>query len=442
MLGAVILQVVLIALNAVFASAEIAVISMNETKLNTMADEGNKRAVKLVRLTRQPARFLATIQVAITMAGLLGSAFAAENFAGPVVDLLIRMGIHVPERVMRSVVVILITLILAYFNLVFGELVPKRIAMKKADSLAMGMSNMLYGVSKIFAPLVFLLTVSTNGILRLMGIDPEEQEEQVSEEEIRMLLNTGKKQGTIDSQETEFIQNIFEFDDISVEELCTHRLDVVYLSLEDDDRQWEQIIHESRHTFFPVCGENIDDIRGVLDTKDYFRMMGKPREYILEHAVDPIDLVPETMKANTLFQNMKVNRRYFAAIIDEYGGISGIITLHDLMEALVGEIYETEDVQVPAAVEPEGDNAWRIRGYADLEDVAEILDKELPTDTYETFSGFVCGIIGRIPKEGEQFVCQYEDLTIQVYNVENHKVGETLVIKKEPEEPENEQKKR
>ena len=275
MIGALILQVVLIALNAVFASAEIAVISANDTKLKNMADEGNKRAWKLVKLTEQPSRFLSTIQVAITMAGLLGSAFAAENFAGPVVSLLVSLGITAPEKVMRSIVVILITLILAYFNLVFGELVPKRIAMKNPEGLSLRLSNMLYAVSKVFAPLVFLLTVSTNGVLRLMGIDPEEHEEQVSEEEIKMLLATGSKQGNIDAQETELIQNVFEFDDISVEELCTHRLDVVYLSLEDDDAQWEETIHESRHTFFPVCGESIDDIRGVLNTKDYFRMRSR-----------------------------------------------------------------------------------------------------------------------------------------------------------------------
>ncbi|MFQ6804972.1 MAG: hemolysin family protein [Lachnospiraceae bacterium] len=439
MIGAVILQVVLIALNAVFASAEIAVISMNETKLKKMAEDGNKKAIKLSKLTEQPARFLSTIQVAITMAGLLGSAFAAENFAGPVVDALVSLGIHAPEKVMRSVVVLLITVILAYFNLVFGELVPKRIAMKKTEAMALGMSGMLYAVSKAFAPLVFLLTVSTNGVLRLIGIDPEEQEEQVSEEEIRMLLTTGNEQGNIDAQETEMIQNVFEFDDISVLELCTHRLDVVYLSLEDDDAQWEETIHESRHTFFPVCGESIDDIRGVLNTKDYFRMRGKSREYILEHAVDQVDLVPETMKANVLFQNMQKSRNYFAAVIDEYGGISGIITLHDLMEALVGELYETEEAPMPLAVEKIGENTWKVRGYADLEDVSDALEVELPTDTYDTFSGFICGLIGKVPRNGEQFSCEYESLEIQVHTVENHRVMETTVTKREVAEEEEEE---
>ena len=439
MIGAVILQVVLIALNAVFASAEIAVISMNETKLKKMAEDGNKKAIKLSKLTEQPARFLSTIQVAITMAGLLGSAFAAENFAGPVVDALVSLGIHAPEKVMRSVVVLLITVILAYFNLVFGELVPRRIAMKKTEAMALGMSGMLYAVSKAFAPLVFLLTVSTNGVLRLIGIDPEEQEEQVSEEEIRMLLTTGNEQGNIDAQETEMIQNVFEFDDISVLELCTHRLDVVYLSLEDDDAQWEETIHESRHTFFPVCGESIDDIRGVLNTKDYFRMRGKSREYILEHAVDQVDLVPETMKANVLFQNMQKSRNYFAAVIDEYGGISGIITLHDLMEALVGELYETEEAPMPLAVEKIGENTWKVRGYADLEDVSDALEVELPTDTYDTFSGFICGLIGKVPRNGEQFSCEYESLEIQVHTVENHRVMETTVTKREMTEEEEEE---
>ena len=235
------------------------------------------------------------------------------------------------------------------------------------------------------------------------------------------------------------IQNVFEFDDISVLELCTHRLDVVYLSLEDDDAQWEETIHESRHTFFPVCGESIDDIRGVLNTKDYFRMRGKSREYILEHAVDQVDLVPETMKANVLFQNMQKSRNYFAAVIDEYGGISGIITLHDLMEALVGELYETEEAPMPLAVEKIGENTWKVRGYADLEDVSDALEVELPTDTYDTFSGFICGLIGKVPRNGEQFSCEYESLEIQVHTVENHRVMETTVTKREMTEEEEEE---
>ena len=266
MVGPLILQVVLIALNAIFASAEIAVISMNETKLKKMAEDGDRRARHLYTLTEQPAKFLSTIQVAITLAGQLGSAFAADSFSGPLSDWIISMGVDVPERVVRTVALVVITVILAYFSLVFGELVPKRIAMKKSEQLSLLLSGLLYGVSKAFAPLVFLLTKSTNGVLRLLHINPEEEEEQVTEEEIRMLLMEGNAQGNIDSEESEMIRNVFEFDDISVEQICTHRVDMDCLYLDEDMKEWETLIHSSRHTHYPVCNENQEDFVGVLDT--------------------------------------------------------------------------------------------------------------------------------------------------------------------------------
>ena len=275
MVGPLILQVVLIALNAIFASAEIAVISMNETKLKKMAEDGDRRARHLYTLTEQPAKFLSTIQVAITLAGQLGSAFAADSFSGPLSDWIISIGVDVPERVVRTVALVVITVILAYFSLVFGELVPKRIAMKKSEQLSLLLSGLLYGVSKAFAPLVFLLTKSTNGVLRLLHINPEEEEEQVTEEEIRMLLMEGNAQGNIDSEESEMIRNVFEFDDISVEQICTHRVDMDCLYLDEDMKEWETVIHSTRHTHYPVCKENQEDIVGVLDTKDYFRLEDK-----------------------------------------------------------------------------------------------------------------------------------------------------------------------
>src|SRR5699024_8434222 len=229
-----------------------AVISMNETKLKMMAEEKDKRAMKLFALVEQPARFLATIQVAITLAGLLGGAFAADNFAGPLTDALIGAGVSIPRNVLNSIAVIVITLVLTYFQLVFGELVPKRIAMKKTESLALGMSGILSFMAKATAPLVWLLTVSTNGILRLMGIDPNQNEDTVTEEEIRMLLVEGNEQGVIPQEENDIIQNVFEFNDTSVEQICTRRRDVIYLSLQDDMEEWEKIIYENRHTHYPV----------------------------------------------------------------------------------------------------------------------------------------------------------------------------------------------
>lgn len=433
MVQPVILLLVLIFLNATFASAEIAVISMNETKLKQLAFHGDSRALKLVSLTEQPAKFLATIQVAITLAGLLQSAFAAENFAGPLVRILVQAGVTIPENVLRSAAIVMITLVLAYFNLVLGELVPKRIAMKKSESMALGMSKMLYLVSKIFAPLVWLLTVSTNLILRLIGMNPEEEEEAVSEEEIRLLLLEGNEKGTIQAEETEMIQNIFEFDDISVEEICTHRREVITLSVNASEEKWRSIILANRHTHYPVCGEDQDDILGILDTKDYFRMEDQSMGNVMKNGMDPAFFVPEGMKANLLFRQMKEKRTYFAVLIDEYGGMSGIITLHDLMESLVGELDEKEEPAKPRDIESLGENRWRIQGSTDLDDVEETVGEKLPTDVYDTFSGFICGAIGRVPDDGEQFTCRTGNLMIQVHQVKNHMVGATTTVKETEE---------
>jgi len=421
-MGPLILQVVLIALNAIFASAEIAVISMNDTKLQKMAKEGDTRAKRLVALTEQPTKFLSTIQVAITLAGLLGSAFAAENFAGALAAAIQGTGVGISAAVLETFAVFVITLILAYFNLVFGELVPKRVGMKKAEGLALGMSGMLTMVSKFFAPLVWLLTASTNGILKLLGINPEDEDETVSEEEIYMMLEVGAEKGTIDREETEWIRNVFAFDDTSVDEVCTHRVDVTALGLEESDEEWKETILQSRFTYYPVYGEDQDDIVGVLNTKDYFRLEDKSRENILAKAVEKPYYVPETMKADVLFHNMKKERKHFAMVLDEYGGLSGVISMHDLMELLVGDLDEDEKEIVAV-----GENTWKISGGASLDDVAEELELKLPVEEYDTFGGYIFGELGKIPDDGAKFELEAGGMKIQVEKVENHRIIDTVV---------------
>ena len=431
-MGPLILQVVLIALNAIFASAEIAVISMNDTKLQKMAKEGDARAKRLVALTEQPTKFLSTIQVAITLAGLLGSAFAAENFAGALVAAIQGTGVGISAAVLETFAVFVITLVLAYFNLVFGELVPKRVGMKKAEGLALGMSGMLTMVSKFFAPLVWLLTASTNGILKLLGINPEDEDETVSEEEIYMMLEVGAEKGTIDKEETEWIRNVFAFDDTSVDEVCTHRVDVTALGLEESDEEWKETILQSRFTYYPVYRVDQDDIVGVLNTKDYFRLEEQSRENVLTRAVEKPYYVPETMKADVLFHNMKKERKHFAVVLDEYGGLSGVISMHDLMELLVGDLDEDEKEIVSV-----GENTWRISGGASLDDVAEELEIKLPVEEYDTFGGYIFGELGKIPDDGAKFVLEAGGMKIQVEKVENHRIIETVVKYEKPAEEQN-----
>lgn len=427
MVGAILLQLILICLNAVFASAEIAVISMNDARLKKLTQDGNKQAMRLSALIEQPARFLATIQVAITLAGLLGSAFAADHFAAPLVTLLVRSGIRIPRHLLNSATVFFITMILAYFSLVFGELIPKRIAMKKAEVMALSLSGTLDLVAKVFRPFVALLTGSTNGVLRMIGISPEEEDEKVTEEEIRMLLMTGNEQGTIPIQENQLIQNVFEFDDTAVEEICTHRMDVTAVSLTDSSEVWQETIRGSRHSYYPVYDETLDDVVGILDTKDYFRSDNHSKEYLMKHAVNQAHFVPRGMKANILFQQMQKSRNYFAVIMDEYGGMSGIITLHDLVETLMGDLADEETQQQPKEIEKIDECCWRVWGHANLLDVEDQLSVSFPTDRYHTFNGFICEVIGRVPTEGEQFECIYKNVKIAVLDVKNHRIGETIV---------------
>lgn len=421
------LQVILIALNAVFACAEIAVISFNDRKLAKLAAEGDKRALRLARLTSQPARFLATIQVAITLSGFLGSAFAAENFSGVLVDWVLSLGLSIPVETLDSLAVVLITILLSYFTLVFGELVPKQLAMRKAEALALGMSGLISGISRIFAPLVSFLTLSTNAVLRLLGVDTGAQSEEVSEEEILMMVDAGSEKGTIDNEERDFIQNVFAFDNLTVEEIITHRTDVTLLYLEDGAERWEKIIGETRFTYYPVCGETPDKILGVLNTKVYFRLQDKSMESILRDAVFPAYFVPETITADLLLRNMRRQKAQFAVVMDEYGGMSGIITIKDLLERLVGEL---EDDVVPEQsedeqAEPLENGLWKVGGGIELGTLSSLLGITLPEEGFETLNGLICHSLGYIPQPGESL--ESAGLEIQVEEVEDHQVKSVLL---------------
>ena len=423
----ILLQVVLILLNAVFACAEIAIISINDTKLAKLVAQGDKRAIRLAKLTSQPARFLATIQVAITLSGFLGIAFASENFSGVLVEWLVGLGVTVPVKVLDSIAVIFITIALSYFTLVFGELVPKQIAMRKAESLALGLSALINGISKVFAPIVSFLTISTNGMLRLLGVDPEAEEENVSEEEIRMMVDVGSQKGTIDHQEREFIQNVFEFDDLSAEELVTHRTDVIMLDLVDSMDIWKDIIFNSRHTLYPICEDSADKIVGILNAKEYFRLEDKSRDSVMKNAVSPAYFVPDTVKADILFRNMKKERHSLAVVLDEYGGMTGIITINDLVEQLVGDLGNNDEDEDIEMIEPVGEGAWKIHGSALLEHVAKVIGIALPYEDFDTFNGLIFHTLGNIPKDGTDIEVEVAGLIVKGIEIQNHQV-ETAVV--------------
>ncbi len=425
------LQVALIFCNAVFACAEIAVLSVNEVKLNKMCAEGNRRAKRLGKLTAQPAKFLATIQVAITLAGFLGSAFAAENFSDVLVDWLVGLGVTIPRSTLDTIAVILITLILSYFTLIFGELVPKRIAMKKSEQMAMALSGLLSIISKLFAPIVWFLSASTNLVLRCIGIDPNEEEEQVGEEDIRMMVDASSERGGIDHEEKEFIQNVFEFDDLTAEEIATHRTDVDLLWMDESMEEWAQLIHNTRHTRYPICEDSADNVVGVLNAKEYFRLADKSRENVMAVAVRAPYFVPETIKADALFRNMKRTGNPLAVVLDEYGGMVGIVTLNDLVEELVGDLGDDDtnlvDEDEPT-IEKLDDGSLLLTGNVELDDIESALDIELDQEEHDTLTGLVFDVLGAIPDDGDQDITlETEGLHIHVTSIRDHQVDRAEV---------------
>ena len=433
MIGPIILQIVLIILNAIFASAETAMVSSNTTRIEHLASEGDKRAKRLLALTANPSRFLSTVQVTITLAGFLGSAFAAENFADPLVDFLLARGLPLSEAVLDSICVFLITILLSFFSIVFGELVPKRVALKDPDKSALALAGLLNFVSVIFAPFVWILTKSTNAVLRMMRIDPNESDDEVTEEDVRIMLESGSEKGTIDKAETEMIRNIFEFDDTDLSEICTHRRDVVILYENESAETWEKILLETRFSYYPICGETADDIRDILDADKFFRTVGQLGfEAAVADARSKPMFVPEHGKADMLFSKMKETGETFAVLIDEYGGMQGVVTFHDLLDCLVGNLRGKEAEEIRSL----GENRWAVKGSASPDLVAETLHIELETEGYETFGGYVLDLLGAIPEDGSNPETETDDLLLQVTKVGDRRIEWVTVTKKPKEETE------
>lgn len=421
-----ILVLALIGVNALFAMSEIAIITLNDAKLHHDAENGNKKAKKLCKLVSEPNNFLATIQVAITLAGLLSSAFAADKYANFFTHLITNnVSFAINEGIVHTVVLVLLTVVLSYVTLVFGELVPKRIAMKKSESLALGISGLISGISVLFKPIVWILSVSTNLILRVIGIDPNEEDEQVSEEEILMLVETGGEKGAIDKDEQDFIRNVFEFDDLCAGDIVTHRTDVTLLWTEDDDRTWDDTVRNSRYTRYPVCDESPDNVVAILNAEKYFRLDDHSRATVMAHAVETPYFVPETIKADVLFGNMKKTKNSLAVVIDEHGGMVGIVTFSDLIEELVGELREDDpsDGTDVTRIERISENKWRIIGNVELSDLEEALETDLDTDGVNTFTGLVFKQLDVALKDGEQDLCvETPGFSILIKNIKDHQV--------------------
>ena len=427
-------QVILILLNALFAATEIAVLSLNGTKLKKLKEKGDKTADKLLKLVEEPSGFLSTIQIGITLAGFLGSAFAAEGFSDPLVHWLYDdLGFTTFSLgTLNTLAVIVITIILSYFTLVFGELVPKRIAMQKSYEVAKLSCGIVRTVAFVMRPVVAFLSFSTNAILRLLHLKTEAEEEQVSEEEIRMMVDLGEETGVLDEDEKEWITNVFEFDDTPVRDIMVRAGEVIAVSIDATKEEILKLISEEGISRLPVYGENLNDIIGILHAKDFLIELQKKQPFNLKKMLHSAYFVPEQVTADVLFKDMQTRRLHFAVVINEFGEVSGIVTMEDLLEEIVGNIYDEYDDQEQPEIRKLSENKWKVSGNIDIEDLLEEIPLPVePNDAYDTLGGLVLYMLGSVPKDGTRFRLELGGYSLLVINVDHHRIQEVIIEKNE-----------
>lgn len=436
--GQLLLQLFLILLNAFFAATEIAVISLNEKKLKARAEDGDKKAVKMLKMIDEPTRFLSTIQIGITLAGFLGSAFAADNFAEKLSAFAIK-ALDISEKhinTLNTVSVIVITLILSFFTLVLGELVPKRIAMKHKEKLAESVCGMISWLAGLLRPIIWLLTVATNGVLRLFGIDPHEKEDPVSEEDIVLMLDAGADEGSLNQNDIEYIKNVFKLDGMTAEDVMTPRRAMVLISQNATAEEVLDVIVNEGYSRIPVYSNTSDNIIGVLHTRDFLLKYTSP-DFKLEDVMFQPTFVPTTAHLDVLFKDMQKEHNHIVVVINEYGETAGIVTMEDILEEIVGEIWDERDEAIEDFIQLE-ENKYRVLCSANIEEFFEFFDLEPDEETESTtVNGWVIELIGSIPEQGFSF--EHENLFITVTKADELMAQEIEVEVKEQAEEETEE---
>ena len=428
------LQLILILVNAFFAATEIAVISLNEKKVKAKAEDGDRKAVKMLKMIEEPTRFLSTIQIGITLAGFLGSAFAADNFAERLSDFAIRVfGIsEAKSGVVNSVSVVVITIILSYFTLVLGELVPKRMAMKHKEKLSEVCCGFISFLASVLRPIIWFLTISTNGVLRIFGIDPHEKDEAVSEEDIVLMLDAGVDEGTINEDDIEYIKNVFKLDKMTAEDVMTPRKSIISIDNDTTDEEILKIIEEEGYSRMPVMDDENEKIIGIFYVRDYL-LKRTNKNFKRKSVIQEPIFVPESMHLDVLFKDMQKERFHLAVVVNEYGEVSGIVTMEDILEELVGEIWDELDEEVQQFTMVD-DNNYVVMTNVLVEEFKEYFDLENDIETEATtINGLITEIADSIPEIGYTFDLQ--NLTITVTKA-NDFMTEEIAIRVNPKEVE------
>ncbi|NLW79944.1 MAG: HlyC/CorC family transporter [Ruminococcaceae bacterium] len=439
LIGRLVLQVVLILVNAFFAATELAVMQLNANKLRRLAEEGDKHAPRMLKLVENSSRFLSTIQIGITLAGYLGSAFAADAFAAPLANwVYYGLGFQAwSVSTLSTIALILITIVLSYFTLVLGELVPKQIALHKPYQVARVTAGFISGMAVVMTPVIKLLSVSTKGVLRLLGIKGDRDEEAVTEVDIRMMVDVGHESGTIDAGEKIMIDNVFELDKTTARDVMTHRVDVVAIEVDAEDDEILEIIQSSGKTRFPAYDDSLDDVLGILSSRAYLLNLRAAQPQTLRELLRPPLFVPETVRADVLLREMQRCKEHMAIVLDEYGGFSGLVTMEDIIEEIVGSIYDEYDAPEEADIRQLEDNLWRVAGDTDIETLEKVLAIKLPDDReYDTLGGLVFSRLSTIPPDGDVVEVDAEGLHICTEPVEDHHV-EWALVSLLPVAPEN-----
>lgn len=429
-LPGLLLQLCLIASNAFFAMSEFAVVSVNTQKMKRLAEAGNQRAKKLLVITEAPSDFLATIQVGVTLSGFLASAAAAESFAAPIVQAL--SFLPVSASALHGIIVVAITIILSYFMLIFGELAPKRIAMKDPDGVALKVVNVIWLLNRVCRPLIRLIAVSTNLVLHPFGIGPESDNEQVEEEDILMLVEAGEENGSVDEREHEMIRNIFEFDDRKVSEIMTHRTDVVGVPVTASLEEIMCLQKENHFSRIPVYRDDLDDIVGAVFMKDIVPLLspGENANMKPEELMRSVIYVPESMTCSDLLHTFQKKRMHLAIVVDEYGGTEGMVTLEDLLETIVGDLDDEHDED---SVVQLAENIYEADGDVTLEELEEILGTE-PDAESETIGGFITEKLGKIPQPGETLPIEDGRIVLTVVQATPRAVTKVTITRAEKQE--------
>lgn len=424
----IVLLFILILVNAFFAMSEIAIISLNDSKIEKMAENGHKKAKQIMRLTENSSSFLSTIQIGVTLAGFLTSASASQVFAQRLTDAVSPiLPDSIPVSLIHSISVVLITLIMSYFSLVFGELAPKRIAMQVPEKISFLAVGPLLFVAKITKPAVKLLSFSTNLVVRIFGFDPNSDEETVTEEEIRMMVDVGQEKGVIEDTQKEMIDNIFEFDDIDVSDIMTHRTDMYAVEVNDNLQNVIDISVEHGYSRIPVYDDDPDNIIGIAYIKDLIQYIGKNLpENGLRSIMRKAYYVPESKKCGQLFKEMSESHVQMAIVVDEYGGTAGLVTLEDLLESIVGNIqdeYDNEDEEISRI----DDATFTIDGTTDIEEVGDLIGVTFPEGDYDTLGGYIISRLGFLPSDGEMNSLEFENFRFTVLSVEDRRIGKVKV---------------